>query len=268
MVTKNQTISVVLKTYSTKLIYKRKGEYRKIFAPYGSYKEKLEELLKSITLKMLSMEECKYNFGFLKEKNCVQNAKKHIGRKFYLTMDIDSFFDHVTESKTKDLNLTHLEKYYCFIGGIARQGLPTSPAIANMVFFKTDKAIVNYLTEKNMDVTYTRYADDLTFSYDDISYTEDIIKQISNICLYYGFKIKKTKTKFKKLRHGRVIITGVAIDENNVYSTRENKRKLRAAIHQENYSYAQGLKEWMKCKEPQKNKIRANITPNTEELLW
>ena len=43
-----------------------------------------------------------------------------------------------------------------------RKGAPTSPAVANLVAFRLDRRLA--LTRGRLEATYTRYADDLTFS--------------------------------------------------------------------------------------------------------
>ncbi|MEI8704139.1 reverse transcriptase domain-containing protein [Pseudoalteromonas sp. B62] len=55
--------------------------------------------------------------------------------------------------------LSHL----CCYQGKLPQGAPTSPIISNMIAYRLDKEI-QYLASNNR-CTYTRYADDLTFSF-------------------------------------------------------------------------------------------------------
>jgi hypothetical protein len=131
--------------------------------------------------------------------------------------------------------------------GRAYQGLPTSPVIANLAAIDMDKAILRLIEEK--PITYTRYADDLTFSFDYWANYFLLLKEIPQIVSRCGFSINPAKTHFQDGRFGRRIITGVSVD-NDLRIPRSFKRKMRAARHQNNFASLKGYEEWSKLKKP------------------
>ena len=58
-----------------------------------------------------------------------------------------------------------------------RQGLPTSPAIANIAASDMDRLIVTFMQHNGASIMYTRYADDLTLSTNDPAVVQLILTQ-------------------------------------------------------------------------------------------
>lgn len=86
-------------------------------------------------------------------------------------------------------------------------GAPTSPALSNIVGYEMDKKLAALAAEYGL--TYTRYADDLTFSGDVFS-KEQIIPRIKQIIRDEKFEPNHKKTRFIN-EYGRKIITGVSV---------------------------------------------------------
>ncbi len=140
----------------------------------------------------------------------------------------------------------------CLLDGVARQGLPTSPALANLSGLEMDRLIQDGLHQAGIDSAYTRYADDLTVSFDDASQKHAVSQFVRDAVKSSGFILNPAKTHFQRLKNGRVIITGVAVDKNGVHPTRRTRRNMCAAMHQQNFESYAGLKEWCRCKTPGK----------------
>jgi hypothetical protein len=190
--------------------------------------------------------------GFMPLRSAVTNAKAHIGKQFTLCFDLKDFFDTVTRSKVTAVCDRFAESYYdkCFVDNVARQGLPTSPAIANIAAIKLDAGLSVGLRLISTEIVYTRYADDLTISFDDGSLVERIKELVRDKVIESGFELAAHKTTLYKASAGYRKVTGVSVGSDAVYPTRESKRKLRAAKHQGNESSTKGLEEWQKLKVP------------------
>lgn len=122
--------------------------------------------------------------------------------------------------------------------------------IATIAFLPCDRRIVELLGKLDIRAVYTRYADDLAFSFDDRRQAGRIGVIVRQIVEKHGFKINDRKTKLQDAKNGRTVITGLAIDSRGIYPTRRTRKKIRAAIHQQNIQSLRGLVEWSKCKLP------------------
>lgn len=234
-------------------ISKKNGKHRVIYSIDTITKKILTSLLPTLQNIYDRNNVYNNNYGFIKGRNCVQNALSHIGYNFTLSMDIENFFDSVSESHVKHIIPSAIIQK-CFIDGAPRQGLPTSPIIATIAFLKCDNLIIKRLKENNLKVVYTRYADDMTFSFnhkEDLQKIKFIVKQTIE---EFNFKVNEKKTSMQDIKNGRIIITGIAVDKYGLYSTRKIKKKIRAAIHQNNLPSELGLREWAMCKLPNRTR--------------
>ena len=239
------------KNYKTFKIDKRNGKTRTVYSVNHDYKIRLQEHLPYLEQKLLELDTSGVNFAFERGKNCVQGALKHVGYKYTLSMDLLDFFDSIKRDHVSDL-IDEKILDLCLIDDAPKQGLPTSPLIATIAFLKCDEAILDVLVK---DAVYTRYADDLTFSFNNRSYHLEIQSRVSNIVESFGFTINTHKTKFQNHKNGRTIITGVGVDKVGIHPTRKILKKIRAAEHKKNKQSLIGLQEWAKCKLPKKRKV-------------
>ncbi|WP_083903026.1 reverse transcriptase family protein [Azoarcus sp. KH32C] len=235
--------------YTVSRIPKGRGKFREIYIPSSEYRLELRSMLPVLDEILSRLDIYKFNYAFQKNRNCALNALQHIGYKCTLSMDLEGFFDSITPAHLSGLVPDNIIER-CFINGHPRQGLPTSPAISNIAFLECDKQIILALQKLSIKIAYTRYADDLTVSFDDKKDSgkiKCILQQAAERC---GFKINHQKTKLQESTNGRVVITGIAVDRNGLHATRRTKKNLRAAIHQQNKASVNGLTEWSRCKLP------------------
>lgn len=226
-------------------IPKPDGSTRRIYVPSRGERRALRKLLPDLQHAAESADVYDVAHGFRRGRNPVTNAARHTGRAYSVCLDLRDFFASVTpEHMPDDLGI---DVSACFIDGAARQGLPTSPVIANIAAAPMDAAINEWIGDR--DITYTRYADDLTFSFDDPALIPDTLDNIPAIAKRFGFTAKRSKTHVQDARHGRRMITGVAVGD-DLRPSRRLKRQLRAALHQGRTPQARGLAEAAKLKTP------------------
>ena len=230
-------------------IPKHNGMFRTIYVPSPEFKIELRSLCGKLERKARRLDKDSVVHGFARYRSPVTMAKAHIGHQFTLSMDLKDFFDHVTPAMLTG-KLTKEEMALVIENGAARQGLPTSPTVANIAFAAVDKAILKSLRKTCKNVVYTRYADDLAFSFDEPGLESQIEKIVRENVSRAGFKVNNAKTQLQSAKSGRRIVTGIGVGDGGIYPTREMKRRLRAALHQGNKDQAQGLAEVCKVKTP------------------
>lgn len=226
-------------------IPKRSGGFRSVVVPQPSYKKRLRGCLDSLNALAMALDVYGVAHGFVPCRSVVTAAHKHVGFKYTLSFDLENCFDHVTQVMVRQL-IASLAMDLYFIDGVARQGLPTSPAMANIALAPLDAAIV----QRDFGGAYTRYADDLTFSVNKMRQVQELLKSVPLLCAGYGFPIAPRKTKLQCATRGRRIVCGVAVGETAIYPTRKTLRRIRAAEHQDNKNQARGLREWSRLKGP------------------
>ena len=230
-----------------KIPKKTKGEFRTIYIP--NKKEK-KECRTSLSFLKNSFKNAKKEFsrschGFREDRNIITNAISHVGYEYTTCFDLQDFFDSITKYHFKE---HHYYATFLLVDGVARQGLPSSPWLSNVATTTLDNNILEWIGSE--DMVYTRYADDLSFSYNNPEFHSYLIDIIPRIVEEQRFRINPKKTHRMSAKNGRRIITGIAVGRNNIYPTRKTKRKLRAARHQNNEPSARGLEEFCLLKLP------------------
>ncbi len=211
-------------------IDKKKGKQREINAPSENLKKRQRWILKNILEKI----NISHNVhGFIKGKSIVSNAKEHLNKEYVLNIDIKDFFPSVTRYSVENIfrkigycnSVAQLLARICCYRGSLPQGAPTSPYLANLVFDEVDQEIIDIV--KNRGITYTRYADDMTFSsnYDLNTFKKEVYKLLGKH--RFSPNIMKTHQMSGKRRK---LVTGLIVDD-KVKVCKEYKRKLRQEIY-------------------------------------
>ncbi|MHB1347246.1 MAG: reverse transcriptase domain-containing protein [Candidatus Humimicrobiaceae bacterium] len=152
----------------------------------------LENILKKISISDRAN-------GFVKGKSIKTNASFHINKKFILVIDIRDFFHSIKSDKvynlflkvTKDEKLASYLTILCTYRGYLPQGAVTSPMLSNIIFRPIDnkfKILCN-----NLDINYSRYADDLCFSSNSDTKINNLKPEIEKILEGNGFFINTKK---------------------------------------------------------------------------
>lgn len=234
-------------------IPKKTGGKRTLHIPSRS----LKKIQKVILYKILYKEQshpCSY--AYRKGKSIVDNAKVHCDSKVIIKMDIRDFFPSVNADKVKLLFLkfgwneevsNKLTELCTWENGLP-QGAPTSPAISNIILYKLDKKL--FSMAHGFKASYTRYADDLTFSLkeDNPETIRSIIKLTQLAVEKEGFRINFKKGKINVLRnHQHQKVCGITVNNSKPTLSRKERRKLRAIKHHlENGRPATMTKEQLK----------------------
>lgn len=228
--------------YSSFSIPKKNGGIRNIAAPRNNLKILQQKLTYIISL----IYKPTHNIhGYVKERNIVSNAKRHLNKNFVLNFDLHDFFNSINLGRIRGLlqnffkigsNAATVIANICCYNNTLPQGAPTSPILSNMICFLLDKQMQQLA--KQHSCIYTRYADDLTFSTVSdyfprkIAYQKDdttiLGDRVIQIVENNGFKINPSKTRLtKKTQHMEV--TGVTVNE-RLNVKRNYIKKIRAIL--------------------------------------
>jgi retron-type reverse transcriptase len=231
---------------------KRSGGTRTLSAPHRSLAEAQRWVFREVVSK-LPVEAPAH--GFVAGRSIVSNAAPHCRRAVVVNMDLEGFFPGIgfprvravfhragySPSVATILALLCTEcprrtvvyagtRYHVADGprGLP-QGACTSPGLSNQVARRLDKRLSGLAAK--LDLTYTRYADDLTFSGGDalegrVGY---LMARVRHIARDEGFTVNEAKTRV--LRQGTAqTVTGLVVND-RPGARRAEVRRLRAILH-------------------------------------
>lgn len=225
-------------------IPKKSGGFREVIVQSPRVKSARRKLARELTERVKELDSEKVVKGFVPGESPVSNAKVHAGARYILEFDLKDFFDHCTTGLIEKGWLPPVPEKWLPAGeadkarkmasasvweGVAKQGLSSSPAAANIAALPMDRDILLALPE---GFKYTRYADDLTISGNDIEEMRKLKESIPQIAKRHGQEINERKTRMQCADYGRMVVTGVAVDKDGtVHMTRSARRIARAAAH-------------------------------------
>lgn len=213
---------------------KRSGGYRMISAP----DKDLQAIQSTIYSRILSSVTIVHPaaVGFRCGRSVVDNAAPHLGKRYVLKMDIHDFFGSIRSPRVRQTfkkigypeNVSKVLGALCCLHRHLPQGAPTSPALSNIVGYEMDRKLAALAAEYGL--TYTRYADDLTFS-GDVFPKEQIIPQVKQIIRDEKFEPNHKKTHFMN-QSSRKIITGVSVASGvKLTIPKSKKREIRKNVY-------------------------------------
>jgi RNA-directed DNA polymerase len=221
------------KYYKTYKIPKKSGGKRTICQPSKKLKGFQSWILVNILNKIEVSPSCK---GFRKGSSTLDNALPHIGANTVLNLDLKDFFPTVSAKQVynvfktigyNNLMSTVFTNICTYEQGLP-QGSPCSPALANLTAWTLDLRIQGYVGKRG--ISYTRYADDLSFSGLNPSKVVKIIPMIKTIIEDENFAVNNKKTRVSGSARAKTV-TGLVINENNVGIGKKKYKDLRAKIH-------------------------------------
>lgn len=219
------------------LMTNRGKKRRKIYAPSRQLSWVQNQIRGELLLKV-PVEDCVH--GFVRERGTVTNALAHAYRRcrWIMNLDLRDFFPSITFPRVyglyravfgfNDRVAAHLARLTTFDNHLC-QGFCTSPDLANFIAWHLDKRLM--ALAKSLDIVYTRYADDLTFSAADDDVKAVRVKRlVTRIVADEGFEINEDKVAIMGVGR-RQIVTGLVVSDHGVNLPRRTRRLLKAAVH-------------------------------------
>ncbi|MEC1394746.1 retron St85 family RNA-directed DNA polymerase [Bacillus velezensis] len=216
--------------YKEHRIPKSNGDFRVLSAPSFNLKSIQRWILVNVLYKYEVSDNAN---GFVIGKSIKDNAEPHVGKEIVINIDIKDFFPTITFERvfyifynsgyTKEVSFT-LTKLLTY-NQVLPQGSPASPYLANIVCDSLDKRLSGLASKIN--ASYTRYADDITFSGD--FHIVKYIKTLRNIIESESFSINEDKLRIQKQNNAQEV-TGLTVN-NGVKVKRRYKKNLEQQIY-------------------------------------
>lgn len=232
--------------YKVYTIEKRNSKGKRVIA----HPSKELKFIQRVLIKELGgvLEPSDRAYAYIPGRNIRDNALQHAGSKYLLKMDFKDFFPSITPQilfeKLKLRGIVFSEKDEKAISGllfwkpvrkgglVLSIGAPSSPLISNFVMRDFDEAICKESSVH--EVTYTRYADDLTFSTLKRGILFSFPEMVERVLVdngYNSISLNKGKTVFSSMAHNRHV-TGITLtNDGGVSLGRARKRKISSMVH-------------------------------------
>ena len=205
----------------------RRGEYRQVYKAKNKW---IAQLHRSIAMIISnSVEFGEHVQGFLSGRSTVSNAKLHIQKDVILHADIKDFFNAITETQVEQSILalggnplvSKILARVCTIDGYLLQGTRCSPVISNVVCRRLDLDMLELA--RTTKSTYSRYADNITFS----GKTPPVAENVKAVIKGNGFELQ-AKGCYVQYRGARQFVTGLSVvDHERPRLPKQMKKKLR-----------------------------------------
>ena len=234
-------------------IPKKTGGERQISAPMPRMKRAQYWILDNILARVPVHPAAQ---GFVPGRSILTNAAPHAGRGVVVNLDLKDFFPTLTWKRVKgkfrglgypeavatvlalictepDVDEIELDGQRLYAARGPRrlpQGAPTSPALTNLICLRLDKRLSGLAAK--FGFTYTRYADDMTFSAsgETAGKASMLLKFVQEIVAAEGFTVHPDKTRVMRA-HSRQEVTGLVVNE-SIAVPRDTLRRFRALLHQ------------------------------------
>jgi hypothetical protein len=240
-------------------IPKRSGGRRRIYAPAPELKAIQRLILRRVLGRLKCHPAAK---GFERGQSIVTNALPHVRQTVVLRMDLKNYFESTKAGRVRDFFLrigwgqeaTEILLKLCTLRGGLPPGAPTSPRLSNLVNYRMDqrlrglasggKSVQAYFRNPRTGggvtkplptegiAAYTRYADDLAFSFpgDDAGSIHRIVFLVKRIVKDEGYEVHMKKKLHIRRQHDRQQVTGLVVNE-RLNLPRSVRRRLRAIEH-------------------------------------
>ncbi|MCU8085437.1 retron Ec67 family RNA-directed DNA polymerase/endonuclease [Shewanella sp. SM23] len=237
--------------YSQFNIAKKSGGERVINAPT----EKLKQLQRNLSDLLLDCiddinksksKKSTLAHGFVRDKSIITNAEMHKNKNNVLNIDLEDFFGSFNFGRVSgffirnrnfllnEVVATTIAQICCHNDELP-QGSPCSPVITNLIAHSLDIRLASLA--KKYSCTYTRYADDITFSTRKNSFPVEIMAQdegeyipgrrLIGEIVRSGFRLNHNKTRIQ-FKDSRQDVTGLIV--NNKIGIKREYRQLTKSM--------------------------------------
>ena len=228
---------------------KPNGDKRQIYAPSDPLKALQRTVLHNY-LQGLPLHDAAT--GFRQGYSVADNARRHLGQSCIATADIVDFFDNTAAYRVReffqnqkwDKQASAILTGLCTFRGTLPQGAPTSPVLSNLVNIPLDKALL--VLARQSGARYTRYGDDLTFSWASPQrMPRSMQREVQRVLLDFGYTLNRTKGwhVWQKGCGEPAYITGVILGrDGQLHPTPDvnaKMRQLRRAARDDEHAQAQ-----------------------------
>lgn len=187
--------------------------------------------------------------GFVRKRSIITNAMMHLGKKNVLNIDIKDFFDSFNFGRVRGFFITNkhfhldptvatvLAQIACHDNKLP-QGSPCSPVITNLIAHILDIRLA--AVAKANSCTYSRYADDITFSTREKIFPPNIMIEEEGKYLVgndlereirrAGFELNHKKTRIQ-YQYSRQDVTGLVVNK-KPNTKKEYWRTAKSQCHQ------------------------------------
>jgi retron-type reverse transcriptase len=238
--------------YVSFTVPKKSGGTRLLSAPHRTLAAAQQWIFDHIVSK-LPVEPAAH--GFVAGRSILTNAQPHSGKAVVVNLDLEGFFPSITFPRVRSvffrlgyspavatilaLLCTECPRKQVSYDGksyhvaLGPRGLPqgacTSPGLSNQVARRLDKRLAGLARKFNL--TYTRYADDITFSGNEelkgrIGY---LMARVRHLAQDEGFAVNEKKSRVLR-RNTAQKVTGLVVNDRPSVS-RKDIRRLRAILH-------------------------------------
>ncbi|MBN8524781.1 MAG: RNA-directed DNA polymerase, partial [Planctomycetes bacterium] len=230
---------------------KKTGGVRRLSAPHAGMAAAQRKIFQEI-LPRLRIHDAAH--GFVTGRSIRSNATPHVGAHVVVNLDLKDFFPSITfprirglltaagyspcassilallcsESPRQVLGLGGQRLFVATGPRALPQGACTSPGLANLAARILDARLAGLVAAWGW--TYTRYADDLTFSTQNAQ--ADIgrlLTAVRNIVADEGFTVNEEKTQVQRRSQAQEV-TGLVVNQ-RAKAPRELIRRIRAILH-------------------------------------
>ncbi|MFM4670710.1 reverse transcriptase family protein [Aeromonas media] len=182
--------------------------------------------------------------SFIKEKSTLTAVQAHVESKYYFLADIKEFYQsikrkdvvNILERNKAEIPIEDIANYIDYLSYVTTYkdtlpiGLSTSPQLSNAFLFDFDREVKAYCIEHSL--IYTRYADDIIISGDNMDIIAILSDRIQGMLQLYGsscFSLKESKTRIT-WKGNKVKILGLVILPNCRITIDKKYKKIIEAL--------------------------------------